>query len=95
MHAQQPLASTDLCIAVISTIFTLGAHAQRGLWYLVCVWVCLSDALYLRRSRLIRLREVHVQMALLQHGADFYKNGFSYKRFIQKLWRYLLTRDIL
>ena len=30
-------------------------------------------------------------MALPQHGADFYKNRFFYKRFIQKLWRYLLT----
>ena len=30
-------------------------------------------------------------MALPQHGADFYKHRYSYKRFIQKLWHDLLN----
>ena len=41
-----------------------------GTWFVcmcVCVSVCLSDGLFLRRSRLLCLKE----MALLQHGADF------------------------
>ena len=25
-------------------VLTLGAHAQRGLWYLVCVCVCVSQS---------------------------------------------------
>ena len=31
-----------------------------------------------------------VPTAFVQHGADFYKKGFSYKRRVQKLWRHLL-----
>ena len=32
-----------------------------------------------------------VTTASAQYRADFYKNGFSYKHFIQNLWRHLLT----
>ena len=31
----------------------------------------------------------------VQHRADFYKKGFPYIRFVQKLWCHLLTHDIL
>ena len=38
--------------------------------------------------------EIKVPTGSVQHEADFYKKGFSYNHFLQKLWRHLLTRDI-
>ena len=37
---------------------------------------------------------IEISMASERHCADYYK-GFHNRRFIQKLWHHLLTRDIL
>ena len=47
----------------------------------VCLMPYFSDAVSVYK----------VSTASLQHGADLYKKGFSCKRFVQKLWRHLLT----
>ena len=39
--------------------------------------------------------ERKLPMASVRHCADYYKKGFRDRRFIHKLWRHLLTRDIL
>ena len=62
---------------LISTVTTLGTHAQRGLRYLVCVCVCVCVCLMLYFSDTVSLYvEMKVPVSLVQHGADFYKKGF-------------------
>ena len=79
------MLSLHFFIGFVSTrlLLTLGAHAQRGLLYLVCLSVCLSVCLMPYFSDTVNLCvEMKVPLASVQHGADFYKKGFSYKCFV-------------
>ena len=58
----------------------------------VCLCVCLMP--YFLDTVSLHV-ESKVPMASVQHCADYYKKGFRDRRFIQKLWRHLLTRDVL
>ena len=100
------LCCCSLLLALASLhLLTLGAHAQRGLRYLiglcvccvcVCVCVCMSVCLMPYFSDTVSLHvERKVPMALVRHCADYYKKGFCDRRFIHKLWCHLLTHDIL
>ena len=88
---------------VLLTFLTLGAHAQRGLQYLVCVCmfvfvsiclsVCPSDTLFLGHSNLTHWKKI--PMALAQHCPNCSKKGFHDTHFIQKLWHHFLACKIL
>ena len=72
-----------------------------GIWFVglsVCLSICLSVSVHLMPyfSVTVSLHvERKVPMASARHCADYYKKGFCDRRFVQKLWRHLLTRDIL
>ena len=51
----------------------------------LCVSVCLTP------DTVSFYVEMKIPVALVQHRVDFYKKRFSYKCFVRKLWRHLLT----
>ena len=60
-----------------------------------CTWcVCIHLMPYFSDTVSLDV-EKKVPMASPQYCADYYKKGFRDRRFIQKLWSHLLTRDIL
>ena len=42
----QQSSTSEVCVCHVGQLLTLGAHAQRGLQYLLCVSVCLSVCLF-------------------------------------------------
>ena len=75
----------------IATLLTLGAHAQRGLWYLsrmsVCLSVCLSVfCLYAQRENKIAtrggllLQQLHFKKGDFRKTAAFKSYGLKTKR---------------
>ena len=73
-----------MCREILPLIYNQHACAARITVLGLCVCVCLSDALFLGHCKLIHVYvEMKVPTALEQHRADFYRKGFSFKRFAQ------------
>ena len=77
---------------VTGTLFllTLGAHAQRGLQYLVCVCVCVSVTQHLTFHVIIRA--TNDTNLLIGWWMSKILSDFLWKCFVAKLERFLLVR---
>ena len=51
----------------------LGSHVQQGLWYLVCLSVCLSNAHF--------SDTVRYQWLLVRHGTEYFAIEASFKSY--------------
>ena len=65
-------------------------HVQRGLLYLVCVYVCACLMPYFLDTVSLYVK-MEVPTASEQHRAEFYGKGLSFEHFVQKLWHHSLT----
>ena len=86
--------SGSICICTCTCILINPRHACAARVTVLGLCVCIHLMPYFSDTVSLHI-EKKAPMASVRHCADYYKKGFRDRRFIQKLWSHLPTRDIL